>query len=238
MPMGDNIYVLRDGIKIRTISKPFCNRCSKPISEKEGYTYCNDCCSINDQLRINAVGLYLKWHEDVQDSVSICSDYPTNKAILKLKTDPGQAEVLGKCMVDMIESEYRDLRKIELIVPVPKGTTGREFNQSALLAKYISDKVGMTFKDILLDKGKKRPQHMTPYAEKEQNVKDTIECNEDLGGKSVLLIDDVCTSGYTLKECASVLRKCGAGEIREFVFAKEVSIKHIIVFINQGDKYL
>lgn len=180
----------------------------------------------------------MKWHEDVPDSFSICSSYPTNKAILKLKTDPGQAEVLGKCMVDMIESEYRDLRKIELIVPVPKRTTGREFNQSALLAKYISDNVGMTFKDILLDKGKKKPQHMTPYAEKEQNVKNTIECKEDLGGKSVLLIDDVCTSGYTLKECASVLRKCGAGEIREFVFAKEVSIKHISVFINQGDKYL
>jgi len=235
MHMENNLYLLRDGIRIRTISKPFCNRCGKPISE--GYMYCYDCYGINDLLRINAVGLYLKWHEDVPDSVSICSDYPTNKAILKLKTDRGQAEVLGECMVDMIESEYRNLKEIELIVPVPEGTTGRGFNQSALLAKYISDNVGMTFKDILLDKGKKTPQHMTPYGEKEKNVKDTIECKEDLEGRSVLLIDDVCTSGYTLKECVSVLGKYGAGEIREFVFAKEASIKHIL-FINQGDKYL
>lgn len=233
--MGDNIYVLRDGIEIRTISKPFCNRCGKPISE--GFMRCYDCDSINDLLRINAVGLYLKWHEDIPDSSSFCDDYPTNMAILKLKTDRCQADVLGECMVDMIESEYKNLKEIELIVPVPAGTTARGFNQSALLAKYISDDVGMTFKDILLDKGKRSPQHLTPYNEKEKNVEGAIECKEDLGGKSVLLIDDVCTSGYTLKECASVLRKYGAGEIREFVFAKETSIKHIY-FINQGDKYL
>jgi predicted amidophosphoribosyltransferase len=133
MPMGDNIYVLRDGIEIRTISKPFCNRCSKPISEKEGYTYCNDCCSINDLLRINAVGLYLKWHEDIPDSASFCDDYPTNKAILKLKTDQSQAEVLGECMVDMIESEYKKLKEIELIVPVPAGTYGKRIQSICLI---------------------------------------------------------------------------------------------------------
>jgi predicted amidophosphoribosyltransferase len=327
MSMGENIYELRDGVKIRTITKPFCNRCSKPISEKEGYMYCNDCFSINDLLRVNAVSLYLKWHRDVPNSISFCDNYPTNKAIMKLKKDPVQAEVLGECMVDMIKSEYKILKEIDLIVPVPAGTTERGFNQSALLAKYISDNVGMTFKDILLDKGKKmfswdkipgmdnvifidfltqrfgidwakdakiekinndktiklstetnflslklneketevileigdvltdkfkakwendelniyckkNPQHLTPYEDKAENVEGTIDCKEDLRGESVLLIDDVCTSGSTLKECASVLKRYGAGEIREFVFAKEVSIKHISVFINQGDKYL
>jgi len=57
-------------------------------------------------------------------------------------------------MADMIESEYRTLRDIELIVPVPAGTTERGFNQAALLAKHISDRIGLVFKDILLDKGK------------------------------------------------------------------------------------
>jgi predicted amidophosphoribosyltransferase len=51
------------------------------------------------------------------------------------------------------------------------------------------------------------------------------------------LVDDVCTSGFTLKECASVLKEHGAGKVREIVFAKEVSIKHL-EFINQKDKYL
>lgn len=322
--MKENIYELKDKTSIRTVSEPFCHRCSKPV---EGYTYCSDCYKKCDILKINAIGLYLKSHEDVPNSTAICSDYPTNKAVLKLKNYPSYAEVLGECMVSMIESEYQILKKFELIVPVPEGTPERGFNQAALLAKYISDHIGIVYKDILLDKGKKyvfswdeipgkgsvrlinfltqkfsigwaitakiekiddgktikvsteknslslrlndkktevileiddsrtgnfmaetennelkiyakkQPQHMTSYEEKEENVKDTIECIEDVGGRSVLLIDDVCTSGFTLKECASVLKKHGAGEIREIVFAKEVSIKHL-EFINQKDKYL
>jgi predicted amidophosphoribosyltransferase len=320
----ENIYVLRDGTRIRTVSEPFCHRCSKPVSE--GYMYCNDCYSIRDLLKINAIGLYLKPHDEVPNSEAICYDYPTNKAVLKLKTDPYQAEVLGECMVNIIESEYQILKELELIVPVPEGTTERGFNQVALLAQHISDNIGIAFTDILLDKGKyvfnwdeipgrdnvrlieflsqkfgidwakiakvekidddkaievsternslslrlndektevilviddvrthkfiakvendelniyskKNPQHRTPYDEKEENVKGTIKCIEDVGGKSVLLVDDVCTSGFTLKECASVLKEQGAGEVREIVFAKEVSIKHL-EFINQKDKYL
>lgn len=176
-------------------------------------------------------------HSDIDDSEAICRDYPINKAVLKLKNDPSQATVLGECMADMIESEYRILRDLELIVPVPAGTPERGFNQAALLAKHISDRVGLVFKDILLNKGTKTPQHMTPYQEKEGNVKGTIECSENVGGRSVLLIDDVCTTGFTLKECASVLKENGAAEIREYVFAKEASIKHIY-YINQEDKYL
>jgi predicted amidophosphoribosyltransferase len=78
------------------------------------------------------------------------------------------------------------------LFPFQQEHTARGFNQSALLAKYISDEVGVTFEDILLDKGKKNPQHLTPYNEKEKNVAATIECKEDLGGKSVLLIDGMC----------------------------------------------
>jgi predicted amidophosphoribosyltransferase len=90
-------------------------------------------------VKINAVGLYfLKTAEN-----------QLSKEIWHLKSDPTIADKLGEGMVYVINTRYQDLKKMDIIVPVPSGDTKRPYNQAALLAIYVSKNIGIPYKDIL-----------------------------------------------------------------------------------------
>jgi len=112
-----------------------------------------------------------------------------------------------------------------LIIPVPlhpRRERSRGFNQSALLAKTVAGRMAMD-----MDSGSlSRVKHKTPQAklgekERRKNVIGSFGWKgENLKGRSVVLIDDVVTTGSTLNECARVLKENGAGEVWGLVVAK------------------
>jgi len=117
---------------------------------------------------------------------------------------------------------------IDLIVAVPlhkKRQCERGYNQSYLLAKELSKLINLPMDETSLV----REKYVLPQArtgsveERRENVRDVFACREDtIRGHSILLIDDVTTSGATMNACASVLKKAGAGTVRGLALAREI----------------
>ena len=138
------------------------------------------------------------------------------------------AEVFGV----VLEREQLNLKKLgaNVIVPVPlhaRRLRERGFNQSALIAEKISALAGAPVREgILIRKSSRRPQaEIRKRAEREKNIKGIFEYVGhqvfDIRDKAVLLVDDVATTGATLKECARVLKNAGAAKVISFTLAQD-----------------
>ncbi|MCX6799708.1 MAG: phosphoribosyltransferase family protein [Candidatus Falkowbacteria bacterium] len=109
------------------------------------------------------------------------------------------------------------LREIEnaLLIPVPlhkRRERWRGFNQSKIIAESIINYFNLTMDCDHLKRIKyKKAQARKDSADRLENVLDCfVWQGESLAGKSVIIIDDVVTTGATLGECARVLKQNGA----------------------------
>lgn len=124
---------------------------------------------------------------------------------------------------------------VSAIVPVPlhpRRLRWRGFNQSELIARDIADALAIP----LVTNAIVRVRHSTPQADikdrhsRIENARGLfaladlavkpLNAVSPLQGKTVLLIDDLSTTGSTLDECARVLKDAGAFEVMAFVFAR------------------
>jgi len=139
-------------------------------------------------------------------------------------------EVLSGVLVDfLIRSLGREedlWSGVEAVVPVPlhpDKEKSRGFNQARLLAKRLGRQ-----KNIPLMAGrlvKVRPtaaQTSLGAREREINLKGAFQVKKAAGlkGKVVLLVDDVYTTGSTIRECSRALRKAGIKEVRAMTVAQ------------------
>ena len=91
----------------------------------------------------------------------------------------------------------------------------RGYNQAALLAKGLADETGVPYVDMLVKIRDTSTQSRLNRKQRIENVRNAYEALNDkqLNGKSILLIDDVLTTGSTVNECAKVLKQHGAGKV-------------------------
>lgn len=114
----------------------------------------------------------------------------------------------------------------DLVIPVPlhhSRQRWRGFNQAALLARACAETCGLPYDETLLRRIRRTtPQVRTSGAEeRRQNVTGAFAAHGRLAGQTVLLVDDVCTTGATLRACADTLRAAGAGYVYGLTFAHE-----------------
>ncbi|WP_119309858.1 ComF family protein [Cohaesibacter haloalkalitolerans] len=136
------------------------------------------------------------------------------------------AGVMGRWMVRAGADCLTDPQA--LIVPVPlhrRRLWRRRYNQSALLAKAMAEETGLAFMpDLLVRTRPTRQQVGLNEAERRMNVEGAFQLNLpdrlSLTGRTVVLIDDVWTTGATLEACCRVLRRSNAGEICIITFAR------------------
>ena len=98
-------------------------------------------------------------------------------------------------------------------------TVTRGFNQAELLCEQLPRE--LINNNILRRTRATRPQVGLSHEERARNLEGAFEVIQSVEGNSVLLIDDVLTSGGTARECASVLKKAGAIEVGIYTFAAE-----------------
>lgn len=106
---------------------------------------------------------------------------------------------------------------IDCIVPVPlsvKKLKKRGYNQSALIAAALSKTAGVPVETGLLRRVRDTgTQTKLDAAARIRNVAGAFEASFEADGKSILLIDDVRTTGATIGECALALRRKGARRV-------------------------
>lgn len=109
--------------------------------------------------------------------------------------------------------------EIDCIIPVPmtkKAEYERGYNQSVLLAKELTKKSGIpTHIGVLAKKKDTKKQHDLGQKERQENLKGAFQVvnPQIVAGKTVLLCDDVYTTGATFDECARTLLSCGVKKV-------------------------
>jgi ComF family protein len=118
----------------------------------------------------------------------------------------------------------------DVIVPVPLHPVrylSRRFNQSAELSRHLSHLSGISLDPAVLQRTRRTRQQVgLGVNERQDNVRGAFGVPEDarirIAGKSILLVDDVYTTGATVKAATKVLKKAGAAHVDVLVFARVV----------------
>ena len=127
-------------------------------------------------------------------------------------------------MTAAIHLEYKDIQ-FDLITCIPLSKdeyASRGFNQSAILAKEIAKNLNLPCDVKQIQKVRDiDPQRTKKAHERTGNVLGAFDINhpEEIKGLTILLIDDVMTTGATLSETAKMLRIYGAKNVYCAVFA-------------------
>ncbi len=131
--------------------------------------------------------------------------------------------LLSELMIRRFIEEYSGISfDYILAVPLHKNKMAeRGYNQSDLLAKELSCRLGLPHSSDLLQRIRNTPsQALLNSQERENNLRGAFEVTKTITSAKILLIDDVYTTGSTASECACALRKAGASRVYVLVFAR------------------
>ncbi len=226
--------ILEDGEKsicneclgsIRVITPPFCERCGKPSIE----SVCNECIEHPHEFtRARALGEY---KEVLRELVLISKGGRPKISIWKK---------LG-AMLGIVLKNDNIISNADMIIPVPLYSVAkrkRGYNQSEILAQEVSNYTDIPlFNDVLIQIKATKPQKSFSVEElsyEERRIQRKLNVGNAFGiasscsnsmikDKKLILIDDVCTTGATLDECAKELYKSGANEVYALVVARASS---------------
>ena len=187
--------------KLRPIGHPRCYKCGKPIEEGE---YCKDCqkhTHIFDQGR----GIFV-YDGIMRRSVTRYKYYGCRE----------YGDFYAKAM-SIYGKKYLERWRPQLIVPVPlhpRKKRNRGFNQAAYLAERLSGFCGIPWREDVVRKVRNtRSQKKLNAAKRRQNLKNAYQVTADITGLSVLVVDDVYTTGSTMDAMAQCLLEAGAKEV-------------------------
>ncbi|MBI3161695.1 MAG: ComF family protein [Chloroflexi bacterium] len=151
-------------------------------------------------------------------------DSPVRQALHKLKyrRDMGLGDALA---VPISEFTVSLNWPFEVVLPVPLGQKRmreRGYNQIALIAHPLSLSLGREYRPAALKRKRETNSQVGLSAiERRENVKDAFTADPRfIGGKTVLVLDDVATTGSTLSSCAMALLQSGAKDVYALTVAR------------------
>ncbi len=210
-------YVCRECFKLTAVKKNFeCIGCERPVS------YGQTCFNCRKNYFV--------------DNLWVASDYKDPKIQKMIKTLKYRfVEDMSKPIYSLIEKYLRRLSSTgcldstlgatPLVMPIPLTRyrlNWRGFNQAELIAGELKENMGWELLAGSIVRDHAKPQaDLESRKDRENNMIGKFKfIGSNLEGRNVLLVDDVCTTGSTLNECAKVLKQNGAGKIIALVIAR------------------
>ena len=208
-PICDGIVGFRKGYvcpqclgKIKPVNGPVCMKCGKPLSDEE--EYCLDCRKKKHLFCRGAAVFEYR-------SIAI--------AIYRFKYGGRQeyAFFFGKCMARRLGEQFKRW-KADALVPVPIHKSRchqRGYNQAERLARELSALTGIPVAaDLICRVRKTAPMKELSAQERQNNLKRAFKiCRNDVKLDTVIIIDDIYTTGSTIDAMSYELRRAGVKRI-------------------------
>lgn len=199
-------------VAIIRVPEPQCARCGHPLSERAQCYNCRICKPAFVRCRV-----WGAYEGVLRDAIHR----------LKYRDRPGLAEPLGIRLAAYARTESAALHslKFDAVIPVPMHPIRqrqRGYNQAERLAWVVASELGLTVQTRCLFRTRStRPQVGLAADIRATNLKDAFRASEAVADKTLLLIDDVTTTGSTLNACATTLTRAGAAAVYALVLAAD-----------------
>jgi competence protein ComFC len=154
---------------------------------------------------------------------------PVQSAIHRFKYSGRKSLVSSfQLLMSYAWEHYPELQPVDMLVPVPLHPASqrtRGYNQAGLLAETLARTIQKPVWPVLVRTRRTPPQAHLRKTQRLTNLQNAFALSAgtpSLKGLHVLLIDDVCTTGATLVECARVLKGRGASQVKALVLARDI----------------
>ncbi len=178
-----------------------CLKCSR--SQLDKGNICGRC--LRENPYIDGLEIVYCFESGIRELV-LAAKFAANRAALSFMGN----QLLGLTLPD-----------VDVVIPMPISLprlAKRGFNQTHYLAADIARHKKVVLNKTLLTKSARPPQSRLPAKQRMKNMRGAFSTKQRIRG-SVLLIDDVYTTGTTLREAARVLKVAGAEQVFAAVFA-------------------
>jgi len=196
--------------RVPHIQKPFCERCGIPTTSAD---ICHECKTVPPPYQ-----MMRSW---------AVFDSPVQNALhtLKYRGNVSMGDVLAVQMKKFVISlDWH----VDVIAPVPLGKKRlkeRGYNQAGMVARALAYEIGLEYAPQALWKSREtRSQVGLSLSQRWENVREAYQADpESVKRKSILLIDDVATTGSTIQACSNALLSGGAREVYAVTIARALS---------------
>lgn len=201
-PFGERICSLCRQ-KIRYIGEPRCKQCGKGLKSEEK-EYCFDCTEITHAYKS---GLALYEYTSVKSSIHR----------FKYQGRCEYADFYGADIAQKLGSEIKNW-KPDVLIPVPIHHSKRNirgYNQAELIADILGKELSIPVDAKFIQRCKKTvPQKELDVKGRRNNLKKAFKiCKNDVKLKTIIIIDDIYTTGSTIDAIAKAFHKIGEYEI-------------------------
>lgn len=197
-----------------------CRGCESLLSHPA--YYCNQC-GVELQTDQPICGTCLISPPQFSQTYFVCAyQPPVDKWVMALKF--GQKILFSKLFAELMLPLLKDIENQYVLMPVPLHKSrlrNRGYNQAYEIAKELAKLSNRALDKSLVRNKKTEMQAQLKFNQRAKNVKNAFGLKEELTHSHIILVDDVMTSGNTLKECAKILIKAGAKDVKVLVFAKK-----------------
>ena len=193
-----------------------CRVCGREVEGQPFEFLCNECIGPNAPLFDRAASA-VRFEDAIRTMVL---DYKFN-GHLWLKED----------FTDWMEAALRarfDVNAVDMVVPMPlslEHRIDRGYNQCTYLAEGLAGRIGRDFvSGVLASKGGRLRQSGLGEEARRENARDKFYVRDSslVEGRTVLVVDDIMTTGATLSDCARALKASGAWRVWCVTLAKSI----------------
>ncbi len=200
--------------RLRRIHPPYCHVCSLPVIGRiSGNFVCTNCRHRKFHFQFAVCGY------EANDVVRLLIHRFKYHGISRLEF------ILAQLIFHAWRDERVAVHPPEILVPVPLHPSRereRGFNQARRLAEALSKQTGIPCGSLLKKSVFTESQALLNRSQRRQNLRGafTLRQNRSLNGVSIMLVDDVLTTGSTLEECSKTLLAGGARAVSAITVAR------------------
>lgn len=190
--------------KVKNVGSSFCMKCGKELEGLHG-EYCYDCGRVN-HVYDQAAAAFV-YSQGIKESIYR----------FKYKGKREYAEWYGKKMAELLGNRIK-IWNPDVIIPVPihrSRLKARGYNQAELIADSLGKYTAIPVDRHLLVRDKKTvPMKELEGVQRLKNIENAFNiCESIVKYNTVLVVDDIYTTGATVDACAAVLRSHGVSKV-------------------------